>query len=121
VLKLGAEQYAGLDAGKPQPVAGRPPRAFVEAMPPAFRDHLARAPGVANAGKVPPTKEREAEFIDVGDWLASTLPARRRFVARFKPRLSDPDFRTQLDRALGQGPDWKPVLHPARAPDGSLF
>jgi hypothetical protein len=121
VLKLGAEQYAGLEAGKPQPVAGRPPRAFVEAMPPAFRDHLARVPGVANAGKVPPTKEREAEFTDVGEWLASTLPARRRFVARFKPRLSDPDFRTQLDRAFGQGPDWKPVLHPARASDGSLF
>jgi len=40
---------------------------------------------------------------------------------KVKPRLSDPDFRTQLDRALGQGPDWKPVLRPARAPDGSLF
>jgi hypothetical protein len=53
--------------------------------------------------------------------LASALPARRRFVARFKPRLSDPDFRKQLDRALGQGPDWKPVSHPARAPDGSLL
>jgi hypothetical protein len=121
VLKLPAEQYAGLDAGKPQPVAGRPPRAFVGAMPPPFRDHLAQVPAVKNAGKVPPSKEREAGFADVGDWLASTLPARRRFVARFRPRLSDPDFRRQLDRALGQGADWKPVLHPARASSGSLF
>jgi hypothetical protein len=121
VLKLPAEQYAGLDAGKPQPVAGRPPRAFVGAMPPAFRDHLAQLPTVKNAGKVAPTKEREAAFADVDDWLASTLPARRRFTARFKPRLLEPDFRKQLDRALGQSPEWKPVLHPVRPSNGSLF
>lgn len=120
-LKLPAEQYAGIDPAKPQPVPGRPPRAFVGAMPPAFRDHLARVPDVRNAGKVAPTKEREAAFADVDDWLASTLPARRRFVARFKPRLLDADFRTQLDRALGQSPDWKPVLYPARRSDNALF
>ncbi len=123
VLKLAVEQYAGIDTSKPQPalVAGRPPRAFVSAMPPAFRDHLARVPGVKNAGKVAPVKERDAAFADVDDWLASTLPARRRFVARFKPRLLDPDFRKQLDRALGQSPDWKPVLYPVRRPDNGLF
>jgi hypothetical protein len=121
VLKLAAEQYAGIDPTKPQPVASRPPRAFVSAMPPAFRDHLARAPDVKNAGKVAPVKEREAAYADVDDWLASTLPVRRRFVARFKPRLSDPDFRKQLDRALGQSPDWKPVLSPVRRPDNGLF
>jgi len=121
ILKLAAEQYAGIDAAKPQPVVGRPPRAFVGALPPAFRDHLARAPDVRNAGKVAPVKEREAAFADVDDWLASALPARRRFVARFKPRLSDPDFRKQLDRALGQSPDWKPVLYPVRRSDNGLF
>lgn len=121
VLKLATEQYAGIDANKQQLVTSRPPRAFVSAMPPAFRDRLARVPGVRNAGKVAPVKERDAAYADVDDWLASTLPARRRFVARFRPRLSDPDFRKQLDRALGQSPDWKPVLHPARRPDNGLF
>jgi hypothetical protein len=120
-LKLAAEQYATLDAGRPQLVAGRPSRAFVGALPAAFRDHLAPAPDVKNAGKVPPIKEREAAYADVGDWLASPLPARRRFVARFRPRLSDPGFRQQLDRALGQGAEWKPVLHPAKVSNGSLF
>lgn len=120
-LKLAAEQYAGIDASKQQLVTSRPPRAFVSALPQAFRDHLARVPGVKNAGKVAPVKERDAAFADVDDWLASTLPARRRFAARFKPRLSDPDFRKQLDRALGQSPDWKPVLYPVRRPDNGLF
>lgn len=120
-LKLAVEQYAGVEAGKPRLAPGRPPHAFVSALPPSFRDHLAVAPDVKNPGKVAPAKEREADFADADDWLASTLPARRRFVARFKPRLSDPDFRKALDRAFGRSPEWKPVLHPAKASDGSLF
>lgn len=62
-------------------------------------------------------KGRDAAFADVDDWLASTLPARRRFVARFKPRLLD----HALDHALGRSPDWKPVLYPARRSDNGLF
>lgn len=45
-LKLAAEQYAGIDTSKQQLVTSRRPRAFVSALPPAFRDHLARVPGV---------------------------------------------------------------------------
>lgn len=112
-LKLATEQYAALEPGKP-PVIGRPPRAFVAAMPPAFRDRLARAPDVSRAGKVAPIKEREADFADVRDWLGAALPVRKTFVARFRPRLADPAFRKALDGALGEAPDWKPVLHPVR-------
>jgi hypothetical protein len=113
-LKLAAEQYATLDPAKPQPVAGRPPRAFVSSMPPSFRDALAPAPAVRNAGKVPPVKERDADYADVGPWLAAPLPARKSFVARFRPRLADPAFRKALEKALGESADWKNVLQPAR-------
>jgi hypothetical protein len=112
-LKLAFEQYAALEPGKPV-APGRPPRAFVAAMPPSFRDRLARAPDVPRAGKVQPIKERETEFADVQDWLQASLPARKAFVARFKPRLADPVFRKALDGALGQSVDWKPVLHPVK-------
>jgi hypothetical protein len=112
-LKLAIEQYAALEPGKPV-APGRPPRAFVAAMPPPFRDRLACAPDVPRAGKVQPIKERETEFADVQDWLQASLPARKTFVARFKPRLADPAFRKALDGALGQSVDWKPVLHPVR-------
>jgi hypothetical protein len=83
-------------------------------MPRAFRDRLAPVPPLANAGKVLPVKERDADFTDVAAWLQAPLPARRAFVARFKPRLADAGFRAQLERALGQSAEWKPVLHPAR-------
>lgn len=112
-LRLGAEQYAALEPGRPL-TAGRPPRAFIAAMPPAFRDRLARAPDVPRAGKVLPAKERELDFADVEPWLRAALPDHRAFVARFRPRLADPAFRKALDDALGDTPDWKPVLHPVR-------
>ena len=113
-LKLAAEQYVALDPARPQLAPGRPAHAFLAALPPAFRDRLARAPHLANAGKLAPVKEREADFADVAPWLQAALPVRKNFVARFRPRLADPAFRRELDHALGQSADWKPVLHPAR-------
>jgi hypothetical protein len=121
-LKLAAEQYAEADPAKPQPVAGRPPRAFVAAMPPSFRDRLAQVPNAArrpNAGKAAPTREREAGFADVEPWLTAQLPGvpPRGFVARFRARLADPAFRKQLEPVLGQQADWKAALHPPRPGD----
>jgi hypothetical protein len=119
-LKLAAEQYAEADPAKPQPVAGRPPRAFVAAMPPSFRDRLAQAPNAAGrpaAGKAVPGKEREADFADVEPWLTAQLPGVKSFVARFRARLADPAFRQQLERVLGQQADWKAALHPPRQGD----
>jgi hypothetical protein len=120
-LKLAAEQYAEVDPARPQLAAGRPPRAFVATMPPAFRDRLVRArqaPGSAqkNAGKVSPLKERDADFSDVEAWLTSALPVRRGFVGRFRARLGDPSFRKPLEHALGQSPEWKAVLKPRPRP-----
>jgi hypothetical protein len=114
-LRLAAEQYAQPDPAGGRLVAGRPPRAFVAAMPPAFRDRLAPAPFVANAGKVAPVKERDAGFEDVEAWLKADLPAAQGFVARFKPRLADPAFRKPLERALGQSAPWKAALQPAQS------
>lgn len=111
-LKLAAEQYAEVDPAKAQPVAGRPPRAFVTDMPPGFRDRLAKVPGLANSGKVAPVKEREAGFADVEPWLTARLPGVKSFSARVRPRLADPAFRKEVERVLGQQPEWRAVLQP---------
>jgi hypothetical protein len=119
-LKLAAEQYAEVDPAKPQPAAGRPPRAFLAAMPPSFRDRLAQVPNAArrpNAGKAAPTREREAGFADVEPWLTAQLPGVKSFVARVRARLADPAFRKQLEPVLGQQADWKAALHPPRPGD----
>ena len=122
-VKLAAEQYAEIDPAKPQPVAGRLARPFIAAMPPSFRDRLVQVPNLANAGKVAPTDKRDADFADVEPWLAVRIPGVKSFVPRFRPRLADPAFRSQLERALGQQPEWKAALYPPRrlSPAGVLF
>ena len=122
-LKLAAEQYAEIDPARPLPVTGRPPRAFIAAMPPSFRDRLARVPNLPNSGKAAPVKERDADYADVEPWLTAPLPGVKSFVARFRPRLADPAFRKPLERSLGQQPDWKAALYPPARPSasGTLF
>jgi hypothetical protein len=111
-LKLASEQYTALEGDKPLSPPGRPARDFLGQMPPPFRDGLVLAPPVPKAGKIAPVKERDVDFADVADWLRATLPVKKNFVGRFKPRLADPVFRKALDQALGQSGEWKPILHP---------
>jgi hypothetical protein len=115
-LKLSTEQYTALDGDKPLSAPGRPAREFLSGMPPQFRDGLVQAPPVPKAGKVPPVKERDVDFADVGDWVRASLPVRKNFVTRLKPRLADPVFRKALDQAVGQSSEWKPILHPVTQP-----
>lgn len=115
-VKVPSESYAYADAGKPLALLPRPVKTFVAAMPPAFRDRLAPGPALGKAARQPPARERDVAFSDVEDWLRSSLTVRKTFVARFRPRLKDPDFRKALDQALGQGTEWQPVLHPPPPP-----
>ena len=127
-VKVPSESYAYVDAGKPLALLPRPAKTFLAAMPPPFRDRLAPGPALGKAANQPAARERDVAFADVEDWLRSGLAVRKTFVARFRARLKDPDFRKALDQALGQGTEWQPVLHPppprppvARPRPGSQF
>lgn len=120
-VKLVVEQFAFVDPAKPVLQVGRPSREFIAEMPRAFRDRLVQAPPLAGAGKTPPAKERDVSFADVSPWMLSTLPVRRNFVSRFKGRLSDPEFKAELDQALGQTPEWRFILRPSVTSGSHIF
>lgn len=115
-LKVPAEQFAFALAGQPLVLQSRPAKDFLTDMPPQFRDRLATVPAAAKQPKLVAIKERDADFADVAAWLGSSLPARKSFVARFRPRLKDLEFRKKLEQALGVSDDWKHVLKPPAAP-----
>lgn len=122
-VKVPAESYAFVDTGKPLVLQARPAKTFLAAMPPPFRDRLAPGPALGKAARQPAIKDRDVIFADVEAWLSSNLAVRKTFVARFRPRLKDAQFRKELDQALGQGSEWQPVLHPPapRARPNSQF
>jgi hypothetical protein len=111
-VKVPAESYAFVDPGKPLVLQARPAKTFLAAMPPPFRDRLAAGPALGKAARQPAIKDRDVAFADVEPWLGSGLAVRKTFVTRFRPRLKDPQFRKELDQALGQGSEWQAVLHP---------
>ena len=119
LTKVAGEQYAFANATQPLQVLPRPASDFLKTMPPAFRDRLVAAPGVAKSAKpgkpAPPVKERDVDYADVAPWLQARLQVRRALVTRFKPRLADPAFRSQLEQELGQTPEWKAILYPPPA------
>lgn len=111
-VKVAAETYAQADAGKPLQLLPRPDKQFLSEMPGPFRDRLAPVPQPAKPLKPAAQREREVAYADIDAWLRCSLGVRKRFVARFRERLSDAQFRQQLDQALGHGSEWQAVLHP---------
>jgi hypothetical protein len=86
--------------------------AFVDAMPPPFRDPLPTGLAARLHGSAEPEWVREVTYDDVAQWLAAPRDWRRGFVQRFRPRLKDPAFFHALDADSRVRSEWEPILHP---------
>jgi len=111
-----AGQFFSRNRGKNVVVSPRPAAAFIDSMPTPFRDTLPS--GMSHIkGKAPePRREREVSYPDVRPWLIMPARWRREFVTRFQPRLSDPEFRRELESHIRDHPEWEAVLHTDKAP-----
>jgi len=104
--------FAYVTASAPPQIAQRPSSAFLTDMPVVFRDALQRLPITPAAHDSPVKPLRAATYDDVSAWLASDLPARKRFPARFRSRLTDQAFRRAVDQNLKALPEWRVLLYP---------
>jgi hypothetical protein len=110
--------FAYATASAPPQIAQRPSSAFLTDMPVAFRDALQRLPVTPAAHDSAIKPLRATTYDDVSAWLVSDLSARKRFPARFRPRLTDPAFRRSIDQNLKALPEWRVLLYPpAPRPD----
>jgi hypothetical protein len=89
--------------------------AFVDAMPPPFRDPLPIGLAARLHRSAEPEWVREVSYDDVAEWLAAPRDWRRGFVQRFRPRLKDPAFFHALDGDSRVRSEWGPILHPRPA------
>jgi hypothetical protein len=79
------------------------PRPYRDALP-ALADHFPEAPAL--------TAGREITFAEAEPWLSG--PARRAFVKRFTPRLTDAAFRAGVTARPAAFPEWDRILHPEK-------
>lgn len=93
---------------------------FVATMPVKFRDALLALPLPSNLRKVAAHDPRPVTYDDVSDWLGSALAVRTapatRFTERFRARLSDPAFRSDVRQHIRELPDWRPFVFPQPRP-----
>ena len=104
--------FAYVSVSAPPQIAQRPSSAFLTDMPVAFRDALQRLPVTPAAHDSPVKPLRAVTYDDVSAWLASDLPARKLFPARFRSRLADQAFRRAVDQNLKALPEWRVLLYP---------
>jgi hypothetical protein len=109
-------QFFSIREGKNLASASRPDSGFLQSMPVQFRDTLPpRSPRFVGK-QVEPKRDHEVSYEEVRSWLTAPRKWRKGFVDRFRPRLSDPKFRRELDAHVKEHPEWDPVLHPENYP-----
>jgi hypothetical protein len=111
-LTINAGSFAKLSGSAPAHILPRPSSAFLAAMPAAFRDALQPLPTDATPSSAALKPLRPITYDDIAPWLTSTLPARKRFAARFHTRLADSAFRASIESHLNALPDWRVFLYP---------
>lgn len=81
-VELASEQFAARSGKGLLRVLARPPAAFLQAMPPAFRDATVALPHVAPQA---PRRVRAATYAEVAPWLAGHPALRQQVQKRFQP------------------------------------
>ena len=116
----GPSQFSRHSADEPVRTRRGPDAAFVDAMPPLFRDPLPFGVAARPHAAAEPEWVRDVAYNDVAEWLAAPRDWRPGFVRRFRPRLKDPAFLRALDADARVRSDWAPILHPLPpSPDGT--
>jgi hypothetical protein len=111
----GPSQFSRRSADDPVRTRRGPDAAFVDAMPPPFRDPLPFGVAARPHPAAEPEWVRDVAYDDVAEWLAAPRDWRPGFVRRFRPRLKDPAFLRALDADVRVRSEWAPILHPSPA------
>lgn len=92
---------------------------FLASMPVAFRDNLPQMAAAQPQKPIEPKLVRKVTYLDIQSWLALPPEWRIGFITRFRNRLKDPAFFAAMDVHLPMHPEWRPILHPPKPPDGA--
>jgi hypothetical protein len=107
-----AGQFFTRQKGVPISTLARPSAAFVDAVPKEFRDTLPSRQGRFSDKPVQAKSEHAVSYDEIEPWLTTPSAWRHGLAERFAPRLSDANFRKQIESHLRELPEWDPLLHP---------
>lgn len=97
-------------AGQKGTLADRPAAAFIQAMPPAFRDTLPPRLATLKVRDVTPKPGPDFTYAEVADWLNGDMEVRQALVTYMRAKAGDPEFRAALIQNMQHHPEWNAVL-----------
>ena len=112
-----AGQFISRQRGTPVSMAARPSSAFLDSMPRQFRDTLPPRQERFSNMPVAAKAQHPVSFDEIEPWLKAPSTWRRGLAERFSSRLSDSNFREQIEGHLREFPEWDPILHPKKTSD----
>jgi len=107
-----SSQFFSRQTSEAVSVLAAPSAAFLQAMPRQFRDTLPPRQDLHLDKSVEAKSEHPVSFDEVEPWLKLPFSWRKGLAQRFSPRLSDTNFRKQIESHLREFPEWDPILHP---------
>jgi len=107
-----AGQFFVRQKSAPISVAAKPSAAFLESVPREFRDTLPPRKARVSQKPVEAKPDHSVSFDEIEAWLKMPAAWRRGLADRFASRLSDPNFRKQIESHVQEFPEWEPILHP---------
>lgn len=115
VTQAKAGQFFSRQKGAPVSTFARPGGTFLDALPKQFRDTLPPRQNRGDDKRVDAKVEHPVSFDEVEPWLRLPFTWRRGLAERFAPRLSDANFRKQIETHVQEFPEWAPILNPKKA------
>ena len=113
-LRLKGGEFYTRKSDQKGAVAPRPSAAFIGALPKIFLDPLPSRMARYKERVVQPKRVEDVSYAEVEAWLKAPPDIRRPLVPRFRPRASDPAFRSALVANLKFHPEWDPILFPEK-------
>lgn len=112
--QLSIESGAATEPGQKGPLADRSPAAFLQGMPPVFRNTLSPRLARRKVCNVEPTPGPDDACSDVQAWRnRDDVEVRHALVTSpvtlMRPRVNDPGFRATLIKNMAHHPEWNAV------------
>jgi hypothetical protein len=105
-------QFSSRPANDQIAVSPRPSATFLQTLPRPFRDTIPSILSRFNGRSTPPKPDHEVAFSEIQPWFGIPPAWRAGLVRRFQSRLSDPEFRREVESHIREYPEWNSALHP---------
>ncbi len=114
VIPLKNGDFLLTEPNSPPKVQSRPTPQFLAALPRPYRDTLPARYSIYANRIVTAKEEHSFAYSEVEPWVNGEPTIRRQFVATWRRRAREGEFRDSLDRQMQLHPEWDPVLHPEK-------